>query len=182
MITLENPFRKFKLNLPTKLNEITPEVLTAYTKGVRLPDNYTIIALVGKFKVSSFEFVTSIESFKGNTMETYALLAKTDNESKCKFNVGEKLIMNKADIEMASHLALPIAASVSSFIQYITVDKDKINTANGTAIVEERLNLSNYSKDYVYLLQFKIVPLNAIKGSFANDICMQDPFIITNDN
>lgn len=182
MITFENPFRKFKLSLPTKLSEITPEVLTTYTKAIRLPDNYTIIALVGKFKVSSFEFVTSIESFKGNTMETYALLAKSDNEGKCKFNIGEKLILNKTDIEMASHLTLPIAASVSSFIQYITVDKDKVKTANGATIIEERLNLSNYNKDYVYLLQFKITPLNAIKGSFANDICTQDPFMITTDN
>lgn len=167
MLSIETESGKI-LNYPTSYKEVDTEYLTAVTKNINLADNYVIVALIypaklkrlllsinpnSKHKDEVVPYITSIAKVGNNTTELGKSLKSGDNA-----------IINPSDIMIATHIEVTGNTLTKNFF---------LNNADG-------LDTKTMSKDEVYLVDFKIVPLSAIKAVIpANSKADKHKFSVT---
>lgn len=145
-------------NIPTKLEEITPEYLNAVTDNIDIADNYSIIALCYHEKLSTI-ILANRQSKKDANVGVVPMFVKcghTDNNFIKSINCGEKVVVAGSDIAMGFHVATPInKLTINNFIA----------AADGDSEVYK--NAMQHS-DLCYFVEFKLVPNVAIHARYSN--------------
>lgn len=183
MITVKSKKLNYGINFPTELNEITPEILTTLTKDVKLPKHHCIVALC--FRTKLFEFVAAMRNSSGKDMSITPLLAKISDNDAQEINVavGDKLVMDRSSIERGVHLPIKTLCSTQHAYNYLDKDTNLSRTIMtgeyDTNVVDSKTNkpLSHNDSPYIYVINFKVVPITNIYGGIPVDSSVQDPFL-----
>ena len=120
MYNLVNNKANFAIAVPESLDEITPKVLENLTKDIKLPKYYCIVALA--YQTTSFDLAFLGKNSKPQTIKVLPILAKYTETFKEEFKVGDGLVINKSDIELATHCPINTKANVSRMIDFINSD------------------------------------------------------------
>lgn len=165
----------FTMNLPTKLSEITEDYLLGVTNGIHIAPYHAVIAMVYRCKLP--EIISTARKKKDLATAVVPIFVKSnvpnDADTKPMFDnmtCGDKLIIGTTSLEMGNHLTCPK--------NFITIDN----------VVRIYSSDSNFAKgimidqNYYYFVDFKLVPINEIKGFYSRekDDSFVNPFIIHN--
>lgn len=188
MFELKRENSKVSINIPTSIEEIVkslPNILA----DVKIPEHYCIIAMTMKTDLFSVAMNASGNS-KDQVVETIPLYAK-GNEIKMPINIeiGDKVIIERSSLERATHLNIPISITLTNVINFINEDKNgdfRKTILNRTYGKENKMATMNKtipytSKDKIYVLAFKIIPIGDIRGAIGYDKKTNDPFKVIND-
>lgn len=159
------------INLPTRLDEITPEYLNNVTKEVEIANNYSLIALCHKEKLSAFVLAGrgKKEQMSTAVVPLFIKRGNVDDQNKVLLmNCGDTILITPTAISMGLHCNIP---------------KNDLNMGKFMAILKDDTygyQKAAYITDEVYFLEFKIVPNCDILGyynkSFLEDFV--NPFKI----
>lgn len=122
MYNLVNNKANFTIAVPESLDEITPKVLENLTKDIKLPKYYCIVALA--YQTTSFDLAFLGKNSKPQTIKVTPILAKYTETFKEEFKVGDGLVINKSDIELATHCPINTKANISRMIDFINSDSE----------------------------------------------------------
>ena len=123
MISLKN--ESIEALVPTKLSEITKERLDEMFGVINLPDNYCIIAVLQKVKLSQFAMMT-VSKAKETLVYTIPIVGKLPNIHgyKGKIEVGQKVIITRTNLEMGTALSMSTMISANNLNTPISYPKD----------------------------------------------------------
>ena len=163
----------FKMNLPTSLNEITEKYLNGVTSHIRIAPYHCIVALVYRCKLP--EIISTARKKKDLATAIVPLFVRANpgSDSQPLFDMiktGDKLVIAGTDIERGYHLTCPK--------NFITIDNVvRIYNSDGNFAKGVMMD-----QNYYYFVDFKLVPINDIKGFYSRekDDSFVNPFIIEN--
>lgn len=140
----------YGLILPTDLKEITPKFLTSITEDVIVANDYSLVAVCYREKLSSI--ILSLKQNKNLTTAVVPLFVKRGYTEENKFQpfieIGDKLLISASQLSLGYHVAVPNnPLNINKLLAYFDGDREAYTRA---------LNITNNS--YVYFLEFKIVP------------------------
>lgn len=156
------------INLPTSVNELTGDYLYLLTKHISVADNYSLIALCHKEKLSNF-----VIAGRGNKNEMSTAVVplfvksgyidiKSDSTFIKSISSGEKLIISPSALSLGYHVNVATNdLTMGKFAALIDGDKDAMRNALA-------LNTD------VYFIEFKLIPNNEIIGVYNS---IDDKFI-----
>lgn len=187
MLEIKSKKLNYGINFPTELSEITVDALTELTKDIKLPNHYCIVALCCRTKL--FSFAASMKSGKDSNVQITPLLAKISEENAKEVNVsvGDKVIVNRSSLERGVHLTIPTLIASNNAYAYLEKDLDlskAIMTNNTEVLIDPNINksLAAGNSPYIYVVNFKILPVNDLYGSVPVDSKIVDPFKSTKAN
>lgn len=159
------------LNLPTNIKEITPDYLLKITEDIKIADNYSLIALCHREKLSAFILAGKN---KKNEMSTAVvpIFVKQGNTNAVfagSINTCDKLLVAPSQLAMGLHVNVPKnTLTMGTLLNFIDGD--------GYAYK----NALNY-KEEVYFIEFKVIPNCDIIGIYKdyNNSDFDNPFAIT---
>lgn len=159
--------------LPTSVSEITPEYLGGITDEIVVADNYSLIALCHKAKLSDFILAgrNKKQQLSTQVVPLFVKRGKTEWEFSSFIEVADKLLITPTAMSMGLHVNVPMnTLNVERIISIIEEDK---------GIFPKTVAI----KDPVYFLEFKIIPNSDIQGiykpKYRKDF--DNPFAITNN-
>ena len=169
MITLANDKVKEKINVPTSIADITPEVLTKLSENIVLPKYYVLVALCWDVHFADVFF----NAKKNKEAKVIPLCAKANVDEEYNWlTVGKKLILSRSGIEMGVHVSIPNAASMNSISRWAeAVAKAENPNAKG-------ININTLPNGKFILVEFKVVGVNNINGCIESDVLTEDPFAV----
>ena len=142
------------LSLPTTIDEVSIEYLTGVTSDVRIEPNYALVALCVSDKLST---LCSNNNKKSIDVKAISVFVRSNDPHKA-IDVlpGEKLICAPTDIMMGHEVTAP---------------RNVLSPSKVAKLVNSTKELSakifTYT-EHIWLVTFKLVPLNAIHGSYKN--------------
>lgn len=143
--------------LPTELKELTPEYLNYVTEEVEIANDYTLIGICYREKLSTI--IMSARQNKNLTTAVVPIFIKRGNttgEANCNPNTGDKLIISGSQLSLGHHVVCPKnTLTINNFISF--TDGDGLAYQN--AVKENK---------YVYFLEFKIIPNCDIVGIYKD--------------
>lgn len=158
----------YQLNLPTKLNEITPEYIKEITSHIKIDAFYTLVGLVYKERLSTLVLAARKNSKKSDisVVPIFVKAGKTDSAFINNLSIGEKLIISPSDIMMGYHVSAPKnQLTINNILDILNDD--------ATACAK-CLNI----KEDCYFIEFKLVPNCNIHGSYLNvNQAVNNPFV-----
>lgn len=167
----------FTMNLPTSLSEITEDYLLGVTNQIKVAPYHCIVAMVYRCKLP--EIISTARKKKDLSTAVVPLYVKsnvamnTEKETYDMFaslKTGDKLIIAGTDLERGYHLVCPKNfITIDNIVRIYSTDS---NFAKGVMI----------DQNYYYFLDFKLVPINDIKGFYSRekDNSFVNPFIVNN--
>lgn len=192
MLELKSGSKNYGINLPTDLKEITPEILTEITNGIKIPKYHAIVALCFQVKLS--DVAINVSGNKETTVSVIPMLAKISDEDATLINttIGDKIVVDRSSLERGTHINIAIMAASNNVKHFIREDETLRNNllkgGNGTIESLEVFDINQNKKrkddivlsksPQVYILEFKIIPVNDIKASIPVDSITTDPFKI----
>lgn len=181
MITLNSSKQKFALNVPTQLSEITPEYLAKVTNHIHLCDNYAMIALVLTTKLSEYCYTLNNPKAKDAQVGVTPMIVKfkTSDDVHVDFNPNDIAIISNTELERGYHVNVPSMISSDKVGSYIMEDEDLRKAIQIGELKNE--NGERLGDNYIKLIQFKIVPISSITGSFTPINYIEDEFIVVKD-
>lgn len=167
MVKFETNGKKGKVivNLPTKIEEITPEYLGAITDEIAVADNYSLVALCHREKLSAFIMAGKRNQNQISTA-VIPLFVKRGLDTSSVSNVGDvptfhplievcdKLLISPTAMSMGLHVNVPMNT--------INVNK-VIDLLDGDGYAYQ--NASKFTEP-VYFIEFKLIPNNEIIGCY----------------
>lgn len=159
----------FTMNLPTSLSEITEDYLLGVTNEVKIAPYHCVIAMVYRCKLP--EIISTARKKKDLATAVVPLYVKSvvpegaGAETKEMFNnmkCGDKVIIGVTSLEIGNHVVCP---------------KNFINIDNIIRIYQSDDTFAKgvmMDQNYYYFVDFKLVPINEIKGFYHRD---KEPFI-----
>lgn len=169
MITLANDKVKEKINVPTTIADITPEVLTKLAENITLPKHYVLVALC--WNVNFADVFFNVKKNKEAKVIPFCAKANVDDEYSW-ISVGKKLILSRSGIEMGVHVSISNAASMNNISRWAE-KVAKAENPNSKGISATTLPAGKF-----ILIEFKVVAANLITGCIESDVLSDDPFII----
>lgn len=171
MIKVESKIADYAINVPTKREEITPEALSTLLKDVKLAKYYCIVAMIYK------DTLFGVMNRKSEVVTVIPVLAaiRDNDASSTGGRIGSQLIIDRTSLERGNHLYIKNnIISPKHISEYITADKGLVTSiAQGTF----GQNKGHKMNTPVYMLEFKIIPINDIKAMIDTDIINKDnPF------
>lgn len=156
---------KVIVNLPTSLKEITPEYLGAITDEIAVADNYSLVALCHKEKLSAFIMAGK----RKNEISTAVvpIFVKRGTTTDELDNIHHALIPFHPMIEVCDKLL--ISPTAMSMGLHVNVPMNTLNAGKVIALLEgDKFAYQNAYKivDPVYFLEFKLIPNNDIIGCY----------------
>lgn len=163
-VTTEGKLGAYDLNLPTNVSEITNETLLYYAKDVNVADNYVLIALLCREKLSSA--IIAMKQNKSASTPAVPIFIKAGKSSNDFINsmvIKDKLIIAPSDIALGNH--------ITSTYNELTFN-NVMSKFEGDGMAFQRI--SQYCKnndidDHVYFVEFKLIPAVNIKGFYRED-------------
>lgn len=151
---------KTTIVLPTKLEELTKSYLTSVTSEIEVSDNYTLIGVCYKEKLSNI-IMTSRQNKPTANIAVVPIFIKSGETTKGfvnNLNTGDKLVIAPTQIALGHHVAAPNNhITISNFLFYCEGDKE---------VYQKALAYSQY----VYFLEFKIIPNCDIIASYTGEL------------
>ena len=145
---------KFEITLPEEFSEISKEYLERCTEHIHPAENYALVGVVSK------EYLNTIltASKKGQSINIaitpiFIKAGPTDAEIVKRLSIGTRVIVSGSDLSIGNHINSPY---------------NKITTNNIVSLCEGDRNITKESillTRPVCFLEFKIVPISAIKGN-----------------
>jgi hypothetical protein len=184
MYFLKSENASYGINLPTKVSEVTKELLSSVTDHVKIAPYNCIIAVGCIVKLSSIAM--SVKP-KNTNIRVYPSIAKLGSQANIG-EVGDKVIVPASIIEQALQLPLPLANSfggVSAYIDNDSVLRNELSSGNYSGnlkfnnkydFTEEELKKDNQTE--VMIFEFKIVNVNHIQACINPNVPTNDPFYI----
>jgi len=172
MIILKNEKVDRVVNIPTKLDEITPEVLTNLTKFIVLPKHYALVALCWKINFRDVIF----NSKKQKESRVIPLIAKVNADEEYKFlEIGKKAILSRSAIEMGVHVHIPHAATLESINNWF-IDVAKVYDNKAVSARIQDVPIGEF-----YLVEFKVIGVSQIAGIITDDTHSNDNYFLVNE-
>lgn len=178
MIQLNNKTKEFALNVPTSFKEITPEYLNKATKHIKIAENYAMIALVLTTKLSEYCYTLNSNSNKQPEVGVTPIIVKFNNSADVHvdFEAGDIAIVANSDLERAYHCNAPSMITSDRVAEYIMSDEQfRKDLQLGNIKDENDKRLGDY---HIKMIQFKILPICDIHGSFKPIDSITDEFVI----
>ena len=161
------------ISLPTHLSEITPEYLNGVTCNVKIGDNYSLIGIIFKEKLSTLVLASRKNKKTSDIaiVPIFVKAGKTDSELINSLNTKDKLIIAPSDIMLGHHVSTP---------------RNPLTIDNILNIIDGDLNVYNKLitiKEDCYFIEFKLVPNCNIHGAYIdqNDVKDVNNFVIKLD-
>ena len=174
MITLKNEKVKKVINVPTTVNEITPDVLEKLASNVVISKYHVLVALCWKVNFGDLFF-----SKKNNNQQAQVIplcakfnIPESDSVDYNWLGIGKKLILTRSAIEMGVHVQIPNAATMQSISNWA----EEVSAAENPAA--KGININVLPKGQFVLVEFKVVNLNDISGVVLSDTLDEDPFLV----
>lgn len=170
MISLQNPKGGYVLNVPTSKADLDFDAIKDVIANVIPSKHYAVIALCQSFKPFSLAMLANGKDTDVK-VSTYFIKANED-DSQFKASVGDKVIVSRSDLELSVHLNANFSLSANSITKVVEDSKElRDELRNGMydqngMLVEE-----------IIAVEFKLIPINAIKAVISNDIPKVDRFI-----
>lgn len=155
---------KATINFPTSINELTGDYLYSLTKHISVADNYSLVALCHKEKLSNF--VIAGRGNKGemstSVVPLFVKAGKTDAPFIKEIKEASKVIISPSALSLGYHVNVANNdLNMGKFTALIDGDKDAMRNALA-------LNTN------VYFIEFKLIPNNEIVGVYNS---IDDKFI-----
>jgi hypothetical protein len=175
MITLTNEKLDRKINVPTTMNDITPEILKKLTVNVTLPENRVLVALCWKVNFGDVFFNNKNKNNSAVVVPICAKLNLSDDvKDSYKFlEVGKKVVLTRSALEMGVHVHIPNSASMQSIEKWAT-DATQAQFPGSKSI-----SINVLPEGKFILIEFKIVSAADISGVIESDILPEDPFVVS---
>lgn len=146
----------FAVTLPTDLKDITEEYLKAVTKEVFVAENYSLIGLCYREKLSTIIF--NAKNNKPSNIVTVPIYIKSNNNEQPFTECGNKLVVSGSQLALGHHVNCVMnTLTINKFLYYIEGDNNAYQNA-----------LREFKDVYCYFLEFKIIPNCDIVGVYAN--------------
>lgn len=172
MYFLQSEKATYGINLPTSLDELTPEVLYNLTKDIKLSNNYTLICLA--YKTTLFQLASDVNAGLGKdgNINVIPLIAKTDSvQYPVKECIANRPIIAPSVLERGYEVFIPTAASLQAVVGYLQHDNElrvelfqkkyKGNLKDYKGVITDDVVIKDNSTP-IYILGFKIVHNNDI--------------------
>lgn len=171
MISLKN--ESIEVLVPTKLSEITKERLDELFKVIELPDNYCIIAVLQKVKLSQFAMMT-VSKAKETLVYTIPIVGKLPNIHgyNGKIEVGQKVIVTRTNIEMGTALSMSTMISANNLNSFLNENESIRQECFRKVIADDAGN----TDVWIYVFEGKIIPMSDIRGTIDLGVAASDPF------
>lgn len=170
MISLQNPKGGYVINVPTSKADLDFNSIKDVIANVIPSKHYAVIALCQSFKPFNLAMLANGKDTDVK-VSTYFIKANED-ESQFKASVGDKVIVSRSDLELSVHLNVNFSLSANTITKVVEDSKElRDELRNGMydqngMLVEE-----------IIAVEFKLIPVNAIKAVISNDIPKIDKFI-----
>lgn len=175
MITLKNEKLDRKINVPTTMNDITPEILKKLTVNVTLPENRVLVALCWKVNFGDVFFNNKKQNNSAVVVPVCAKLNLSDDvKDSYKFlEVGKKVVLTRSALEMGVHVHIPNSASMQS------IEKWASDATQAQFPGSKSISINVLPEGKFILIEFKIVSAADISGVIESDILPEDPFVVS---
>ena len=172
MITIKSEKLHRVVFLPESIGEITKDYFDGLLNGINLQKHYCVVAICYRDKM--FNIVSAFNSKKSPMTGVVPIIAKIAEDNSCGYKQMQRAELDRTSIERGQHLAIKQnSCSVTNIGVMLTEDEDlrlKLikNTYNyhpGTDFDIDTTILKNHNKiesPSVYMIEFKIVPINDI--------------------
>ncbi len=179
MLTIKSEKAKKVLKLPTEFNEVTKEVLDLMTANIKLAPNYCIIAMLSKARLDAIGIANNNRN--ENSISVTPILAKFHEDDKDYFdknrwNLNDRVLIAKTDIEMSLHLDIPNNPwSLSHVGNFCRNDEELLKSILDYRIYKLPVNNPEYKMNGGFksvvvkpnvFVNFKIVPINNIQATY----------------
>lgn len=173
MIKLRN--ESIEISVPTKLEEITKEKLNKLFEVINLPDNYCIVVILQKVKLSQFAMMT-VSKAKETLVYTIPIIGKLseNNNYTGKINIGDKVIITRSSLEMGTTVSMSTSISSGNLNKFLNDNE----TIRQKCFRKEVKDEDGNDDVWIYLMEAKIVPVCDIRGTIPQDSKFTDPFKI----
>lgn len=145
------------LTYPTNLKELTPDYLKQLAEEIIPAPNYSLIALCYRERLHNIIFTANQKNDNANLQTAVIpIFVKTNNKLEDKFiaNSGDKVVIAGSQLALGHHvMAAKNTLTLNTLLYYIKGD---------AAAYHNALNV----KDYVYFIEFKLIPNNDIVGVY----------------
>lgn len=169
----------FIVKLPTKLSEITKEYLEEVTEHINVAPYYAIVAAVYRAKLP--EIISSSKKSRALSTTIVPLyvrgnipsnMEKEQINAYSKINTCDKLIIAGTAIEIGQELTCP--RNLITIDMIVRLYNSNNEFAKGVML----------DQNYYYFLDFKLVSISDIKGSYKEvDIAgYNNPFVVKENN
>lgn len=186
MFLIKGEKSNYAINAPTSLKELNANTLSEIVKDIHIPEHYCIVALC--FKVRPFDIATNALIEKNKVIGVIPLLAKIYQEDADKLHAkeGDKLIIDRATLERATHLHVNLSIDSTKMRNYFSTNPElskDIMTGRYGKNTKTEMNKSLACVQYpdIYLLEFKILPAMDIRASLDINKDANDIFKVMND-
>ena len=153
--------KKIKLNLPESISEVNFDYLKAVTKEIVVEQNYALVALCVSDKLS---VLINSKQREVNVKGISILVEANDPNNTLTSKPGDKLICSPTDL-MRGYEVTAIRNILSPSKVAMLVKSD----------AELSKNIFTTNTEPVWLVTFKLIPLNNIHGSYTNcDLTSED--------
>lgn len=171
MISLKN--ESIEVLVPTKLSEITKERLDEMFGVINLPDNYCVIAVLQKVKLSQFAMMT-VSKAKETLVYTIPIVGKLPNIHgyNGKIEVGQKVIVTRTNIEMGTALSMSTMISANNLNAFLNENESIRQECFRKVIADDDGN----TDVWIYVFEGKIIPMSDIRGTIDLGVAASDPF------
>ncbi len=167
MITIKSKSANYGINIPTAPEEISKEKLNKLTENFKLPQYYCVVAL--RYRITLFELcMNSRGKGRKQLVSVVPILAKKNDKELPFAEVGDRILIDGSEIERGSHLNINTCITPDKISNYILND-DELNKASINH------SLTGKEDDTIYCLEFKVIPINSVKGSIIGNV--DDPFL-----
>lgn len=150
---------KFTIYLPSNLLEITEDYLKKITQEVEVADNYSLVGICYREKISTL--ILSARQKKKDistaVIPIFVKAGKTDNEFINSIKPCDKLLISGSNISLGQHVTAPL--------NEINIERILALTEGDANIYQTTLKLTSPC----YFLEFKLIPNCNILGRYNSN-------------
>ena len=177
MFKLKNEKRNYVLNLPTNFSELDFNSIKEVIGNVKLSEHYAIVAICQSFSPFNLALLGTKNKDVNIPVSTCFISANDPNGKIANAEPGDKVILSRSDIEMSTHLPVTFGLSTSSIAATISDNPSAATILRNGPVDEE----GNPVREIISV-EFKIVPLTAIKAIVARRVATKDIYKSTISN
>ena len=174
MLKLRNEKRNYEINLPTNFKEINFDALVDVVKNVKISEHYAMIALCQSFNPFNLALLGTKNGKDVNVAVSANFIKSNDPNNKVPAKAGDKVIISRTDLELSTHISMKFGLSTATI--GTTIEE---NPSVATLLRNGPLDDNGNPVKEVIAIEFKLVPLTAIKAVIDNDIVTTDIYRTT---
>lgn len=165
--TVNGSYGKFILNLPTDFTEITPEYLLSVTEELSIAKGYSLIAIVYRERLAIIlNSASKQQALNTAVIPVFVKHGETEHKFIESLSAGDKVVITGSNIARGIHIAAP--NNELNIDRIVNLCKDDKN------VYKEAIT----SREYLYFVEFKLVPDYDICGKIGDTKPISNQYII----